>query len=149
MPRKTRKTYKLETKLEVSKFAEKNGTADAVKKFKIHRNQILRWKKDINLMESKKNKEAKVVSRTRRIKWPKFVNKFHKIILTRKNEGFMWTKKTLLQQALTLAAGMNIKDFKCSVHWLRCFIKRRKLDLSTFSKEKHEDDNGDNSVIIF
>lgn len=130
MPKKQRITYILKKKLKVAKFAEKNGTAAAVKKFKIHRNQILRWMKDINLMESKINKHSKVVTRRRSMQFPELEVELLKYAT---EKGSPCTKIALRDQALSLAARMNIKKFKCSDNWIHCFIKRNGLVLSAVS----------------
>lgn len=128
-----RKTYTLQFKLDAVNYALNSSHSKAAEHFKVHRNQIQRWKNEKDLMEAKGNKEAKVVKRIRSIKWPELEVKLKEWVLKQRKEGYVVSGTSILSEARIMAVRMKIKDFKGSTFWISSFMKRNRLTVRAVS----------------
>lgn len=128
-----RNTYTLQFKLDAVNYAQSTSQSKAAEQFNVHKNQIQRWKKDKDLMESKGNKAVKVVKRIRSIQWPTLELKLKDWVLKQRKDGFLVSGTSILREARAMAVRMKIDSFKGSAFWICSFMKRNKLAIRAVS----------------
>lgn len=124
---KKRKTYSLNFKLDAVLYAEQNSISKAAEHYGVDRTQIIRWKKQKEVIEMHPNKASKGIKRVRSCKWPALEAHLKSWITSQRKEGHQVSGSLIIREARAHAIRMNIHDFKGSPHWIFQFIKRNRV----------------------
>ena len=89
-------------------------------------------------MESKGNKDGKVVKRIHQICWPELELNLKEWIMEQRREGFIVSGSSILREARAQAVRTKINNFKESAFWVLSFMKRNK-EINEETKELEEE----------
>ena len=123
-----RKAYSCSFKLEVVKFAEEKGNAEAVDHYKVHEATIRGWirkKKEIEAQSQSKMQQK----RMKTSQWPELEKKVLASLQKQESEGKMVAKSvfSVKKIAIEIAKEMGITDFNASSGWVQRFKLRHGL----------------------
>ncbi|KAJ0023466.1 hypothetical protein NQD34_003365 [Periophthalmus magnuspinnatus] len=126
MPPK-RKSYSADYKMQVVKYAAKNGNRAAERKFGVNEKLVRDWRKaEVILISMEKTKKA---NRGLKARWPKLEEQLHKWVLEQRAAGRGLSTVHLRLQAQVIAKDMNINDFAGGPSWCYRFMHRNRLSI--------------------